>query len=81
MLYTKSYIHCGTQTNPLDFNKSLSQDWDVSHNVKSSNIIDQVKEVAESALLQTGFVYEQTSGMYYDYNTGYYYDTVRVYIA
>ncbi|XP_011067127.1 PREDICTED: angiogenic factor with G patch and FHA domains 1 isoform X3 [Acromyrmex echinatior] len=75
LLYTKAYIHCGTQTNPLDFNKSLSQDWDVSHNVKSSNIVDQVKEVAESALLQTGFVYEQTSGMYYDYNTGYYYDT------
>ncbi|XP_018337800.1 PREDICTED: angiogenic factor with G patch and FHA domains 1 [Trachymyrmex septentrionalis] len=75
LLYTKSYIHCGTQTNSLDFNKSLSQDWNVSHNVKSSSIVDQVKEVAESALLQTGFVYEQTSGMYYDYNTGYYYDT------
>ncbi|KAG5325206.1 AGGF1 factor, partial [Pseudoatta argentina] len=75
LFYTKAFIHCGTQTNPLDFNKSLSQDWDVSRNVKSSNIVDQVKEVAESALLQTGFVYEQTSGMYYDYNTGYYYDT------
>ncbi|XP_018312231.1 angiogenic factor with G patch and FHA domains 1 isoform X2 [Mycetomoellerius zeteki] len=71
---TKAYVHCGTQTNPLDFNKS-SQDWDISHNVKSSSIVDQVKQVAESALLQTGFVYEQTSGMYYDYNTGYYYDT------
>jgi len=76
---TKIYVHCGTQTNPLDFNKSLSQDWDVSHNVESSSIVDQVKQVAESALLQSGFVYEQTSGMYYDYNTGYYYDTVHIY--
>lgn len=25
---------------------------------------------------QTGFVYEETSGMYYDYNTGYYYNAV-----
>lgn len=46
---------------------------------KSSSIADQVKEVAESALLQTGFVYEATSGMYYDYNTGYYYDTVYIF--
>ncbi|XP_018404846.1 PREDICTED: angiogenic factor with G patch and FHA domains 1 [Cyphomyrmex costatus] len=75
LLCTKAYIDCGTQTNPLDFNKSLSQDWDVSHNIKSSSIVDQVKQVAESVLLQTGFVYEQTSGMYYDYSTGYYYDT------
>lgn len=40
--------------------------------------MDQVKQAAESALLQSGFVYEQTSGMYYDYNTGYYYDTVCI---
>ncbi|XP_011688023.1 PREDICTED: angiogenic factor with G patch and FHA domains 1 isoform X1 [Wasmannia auropunctata] len=76
LLCTKTYVHCGTQTNPLDFNKlSLSQNWDVSDSVKSPSIVDQVTQVAESALLQTGFVYEQTSGMYYDYNTGYYYDT------
>ncbi|XP_071560822.1 angiogenic factor with G patch and FHA domains 1 isoform X1 [Temnothorax nylanderi] len=76
LLYTKPYIsHCGIQTDPLDFNKSLPQDWSVSHDDESLGIVDQVKQVAESALLQTGFVYEQTSGMYYDYNTGYYYDT------
>lgn len=76
LLSTKPYIsHCGIQTDFLDFNKS-SQDWNVSHDVKPLSIVDQVKQVAESALLQTGFVYEKTSGMYYDYNTGYYYDTV-----
>lgn len=37
-----------------------------------------VKEVAEDAMKQTGFVYEATSGLYYDYNTGYYYNAVNV---
>lgn len=36
-----------------------------------------VKEAAEDAMKQTGFVYESTSGLYYDYNTGYYYNAVR----
>uniref|UniRef100_A0A1B6DKM8 Angiogenic factor with G patch and FHA domains 1 n=1 Tax=Clastoptera arizonana TaxID=38151 RepID=A0A1B6DKM8_9HEMI len=40
----------------------------------SANITEQIKEVAENAMQQTGFVYEATSGMYYDYNTGYYYN-------
>lgn len=78
MLYKKTYIDCGTQTDPLNPDKSSLQDWDISNNDKSSSIVDQVKQVAESALLQTGFVYEETSGMYYDYNTGYYYDTVCI---
>ncbi|KAL0108439.1 hypothetical protein PUN28_015173 [Cardiocondyla obscurior] len=73
---TKPYIsHCGVQTDLADFNKSSSHDWNINRDVKSLSIVDQVKQVAESAVLQTGFVYEQTSGMYYDYNTGYYYDT------
>lgn len=68
----------GTQ---VSFDESPSRDWDVGSNVESSNIADQVTQVAESVLLQTGFVYEETSGMYYDYNTGYYYDTVRTDIS
>lgn len=75
----KIFVHCGTQTDPLNLDKSLLQDWDINNDVKSSSIVDQVKHVAESALLQNGFVYEETSGMYYDYNTGYYYDTVCIY--
>lgn len=75
LLSAKTYVHCGTQTDPLNLDKSLLQDWDISNDVKSSSIVDQVKQVAESALLQSGFVYEETSGMYYDYSTGYYYDT------
>lgn len=43
---------------------------------ESQSLVDQVKEAAESALQQTGMVYEATSGMYYDYSTGYYYNAV-----
>ncbi|KAK2581737.1 hypothetical protein KPH14_002220 [Odynerus spinipes] len=71
----KNLIEYGTQTDPLgNESKCLTQDWDISNDKKSNSLVEQVKQVAESALLQTGFVYEETSGLYYDYNTGYYYD-------
>lgn len=47
--------------------------------VKPESIVDDIKEAAESAVQQSGFVYEASSGMYYDYNTGYYYDAVSTY--
>ncbi|KAK0161126.1 hypothetical protein PV327_009638 [Microctonus hyperodae] len=51
-----------------------SNQWNTNVDDKSSSISEQVKQAAECALQQTGFVYEETSGLYYDYNTGYYYD-------
>ncbi|XP_063238229.1 angiogenic factor with G patch and FHA domains 1 [Bacillus rossius redtenbacheri] len=45
--------------------------------IAHTNLADEVKQAAESAMQQTGFVYEATSGMYYDYSTGYYYDAER----
>ncbi|XP_015440042.1 PREDICTED: angiogenic factor with G patch and FHA domains 1 [Dufourea novaeangliae] len=76
LLENKTFIDYGTQTNPLEYEKELhnSQKWNVNDDETSVSIVDQVKEAAESALLQTGFVYEETSGLYYDYNSGYYYD-------
>lgn len=76
ILQGKALIDYGTQTNPLDCEKEsfLSQNWNTGNDKASASIVDQVKEAAESALLQTGFVYEETSGLYYDYNSGYYYD-------
>lgn len=47
--------------------------------VKPESIVEDIKEAAESAVQQSGFVYEASSGMYYDYNTGYYYDAVSTY--
>lgn len=40
------------------------------------SLAEQVKEAAQTAMQLTGFVYEETSGMYYDYSTGYYYNAV-----
>ncbi|XP_012253134.2 angiogenic factor with G patch and FHA domains 1 isoform X1 [Athalia rosae] len=73
----KVYIDCGTQTESKDAeNKSIpEQDWTVLPSTETvENIVEQVTKAAESALQQTGFVYEETSGLYYDYNSGYYYD-------
>ncbi|XP_043582351.1 angiogenic factor with G patch and FHA domains 1 isoform X3 [Bombus pyrosoma] len=74
LMEKKTLIDYGTQTNPLEYEKESCQDWNINNDKTSTSIIQQVKEVAESALLQTGFVYEETSGLYYDYNSGYYYD-------
>lgn len=62
-----------TQTESEE-NKVL--DWNVNDEGKITDLVDQVTLAAESAVQQTGFVYEKTSGLYYDYNSGYYYDPV-----
>lgn len=51
-----------------------SSNWVVDDTKNGFSIADQVTETAESAMLQTGFAYEETSGLYYHYNSGYYYD-------
>ncbi|KAL3285880.1 hypothetical protein HHI36_000400 [Cryptolaemus montrouzieri] len=40
----------------------------------TKSIAEDIKDAAEQAIQNSGFVYEETSGMYYDYNTGYYYN-------
>lgn len=73
----KSFNDVETQTD-FAINSTIDDNWlNVDGNNKIS-VVEQVKEVAENALKQTGFVYEETSGLYYDYNSGYYYDAVRV---
>ena len=42
------------------------------------SLAEEVKEAAQTAMQLTGFVYEETSGMYYDYSTGYYYNAVSM---
>ncbi|CAG9795713.1 unnamed protein product [Diatraea saccharalis] len=49
--------------------------WDISKDDQTVSIAEQVKEVAQSALQQTGMVYVESAGMYYDYKTGYYYNS------
>nr|XP_018908428.1 PREDICTED: angiogenic factor with G patch and FHA domains 1 isoform X2 [Bemisia tabaci] len=54
--------------------KLISDNWSVNSKDLGVSIQEQVTVAAENAMKQTGFVYEETSGMYYDYNTGYYYN-------
>ena len=37
-----------------------------------------LREAAEQAMAQTGFVYDDRTGLYYDWSTGYYYNPVSV---
>lgn len=46
--------------------------------LEGMSIADQVKEVAESVVEETGFVYHESLGLYYDNQTGYYYDPVMI---
>ncbi|XP_058807942.1 angiogenic factor with G patch and FHA domains 1-like [Phymastichus coffea] len=71
-LSDKSLVDNHTQTD-LPRDKS-PQDWVISNSKEAGTLADQVKEAAESAILQTGFVYEKTTGLYYHYESGYYYD-------
>jgi hypothetical protein len=41
---------------------------------EGESLADQVREVAESVLQESGFVYHESLGLYYDRSTGYYYD-------
>ncbi|XP_045777208.1 angiogenic factor with G patch and FHA domains 1 isoform X2 [Maniola jurtina] len=64
------------ETSNNDNNEVSSTAWDIqSDGDKTKSIADQVKEVAQNALQQTGMVYVETAGMYYDYKTGYYYNS------
>ncbi|XP_063894262.1 angiogenic factor with G patch and FHA domains 1 isoform X2 [Helicoverpa armigera] len=49
--------------------------WNVNDNKESKSIAEQVAEVAQDALKETGMVYVESAGMYYDYKTGYYYNS------
>ncbi|XP_008211643.1 angiogenic factor with G patch and FHA domains 1 isoform X1 [Nasonia vitripennis] len=72
--HEKNFRNNETQTDIVESaENALSREWTTDNEEKAS-IVDQVTEAAESAMKQTGFVYEETTGLYYDYNSGYYYD-------
>ncbi|XP_038661467.1 LOW QUALITY PROTEIN: angiogenic factor with G patch and FHA domains 1 [Scyliorhinus canicula] len=43
--------------------------------LESTSIADCLRATAEAAMSQTGFTYDESSGLYYDYSTGFYYDS------
>ncbi|XP_050674691.1 angiogenic factor with G patch and FHA domains 1 isoform X2 [Leptidea sinapis] len=63
------------KTNKSD-NESQAKDlgWAVDAKEGTKSIADQVMEVAQSVVQESGMVYVESAGMYYDYKTGYYYN-------
>ncbi|XP_022837774.1 angiogenic factor with G patch and FHA domains 1-like isoform X3 [Spodoptera litura] len=49
--------------------------WSLNDNKETKSIAEQVAEVAQDALKESGMVYVESAGMYYDYKTGYYYNS------
>ncbi|XP_036384932.1 angiogenic factor with G patch and FHA domains 1 [Megalops cyprinoides] len=57
----------GTQENHKDSSEPKETD--------GTSIAEMLRATAEEAVSQTGFVFDETSGMYYDHSTGFYYDS------
>ncbi|XP_043464831.1 angiogenic factor with G patch and FHA domains 1 [Leptopilina heterotoma] len=77
LILKKSFTNSETQTSFSDGDGSrneITKIWNSTAEDNPTNFVDEIKKVAELAVQQTGFVYEETTGLYYDYNTGYYYD-------
>lgn len=67
-----------TQTDSEHLNAANDMTWNSEQTENEpKSLTENIKEAAELAMQNMGFVYEETSGMYYDYNTGYYYNAVR----
>ncbi|CAH1098538.1 unnamed protein product [Psylliodes chrysocephalus] len=64
-----------TQTNFIENSTEIVESATDTTDINTEkSLVDDIKEAAEIAMQKTGFVYEETSGLYYDYNTGYYYN-------
>lgn len=54
--------------------------WIIKRNIfqeqEEESIAAMLRATAEQALIQTGFVFDETTGLYYDHNTHFYYDSV-----
>ncbi|XP_030049114.1 angiogenic factor with G patch and FHA domains 1 isoform X2 [Microcaecilia unicolor] len=46
-----------------------------SEELEGTSLAESLRATAEAAVSQTGFTYDESSGLYYDYNTGFYYDS------
>ena len=68
-----------SQPNPTEELNGTEEDEDKPHGWDTSqSITQQVATVAAQAVVDSGYVFQQETGLYYDYNTGYYYNAVSV---
>ncbi|XP_078071073.1 angiogenic factor with G patch and FHA domains 1 isoform X1 [Mustelus asterias] len=55
----------------VDYNTENAED------LENTSLADSLRATAEAAMSQTGFTYDESSGLYYDYSTGFYYDSTN----
>ncbi|KAM9330978.1 angiogenic factor with G patch and FHA domains 1 [Gastrophryne carolinensis] len=60
--------HCATE-------EQETNDQPVTLNEDGISLAESLRATAEAALTQTGFTYDESSGMYYDHSTGFYYNS------
>ncbi|XP_029431193.1 angiogenic factor with G patch and FHA domains 1 isoform X2 [Rhinatrema bivittatum] len=46
-----------------------------SEELEGTSLAESLRATAEAAVSQTGFTYDESSGLYYDHSTGFYYDS------
>ncbi|XP_050550680.1 angiogenic factor with G patch and FHA domains 1 isoform X3 [Spodoptera frugiperda] len=74
----KEVLNNNTDNKPLKEETELKVEdsgWSLNDNKETKSIAEQVAEVAQDALKESGMVYVESAGMYYDYKTGYYYNS------
>ncbi|XP_039614338.1 angiogenic factor with G patch and FHA domains 1 isoform X2 [Polypterus senegalus] len=62
----------GEKTNSFTQQNSVPEE---EENTGGNSLADLLRTTAEAAVSQTGFVFDETFGMYYDHSTGFYYDS------
>lgn len=61
---------------PDDPSVAVPTETAVTEEGDGSSIADLLRATAEQAMTQTGFIFDETTGLYYDHSTGFYYDSV-----
>ncbi|NXI34642.1 AGGF1 factor, partial [Galbula dea] len=85
---TEGTEHNCTEESQTDINTALSMDSTKvaesgeeenfiqnSQEAEEGSLADSLRAAAEAAVSQTGFIYDENTGLYYDHSTGFYYNS------
>ncbi|GCB73734.1 hypothetical protein scyTo_0002815 [Scyliorhinus torazame] len=72
---TDGYQCTGYPEKPTLPDECADHNTENAEDLESTSIADSLRATAEAAMSQTGFTYDESSGLYYDYSTGFYYDS------
>ncbi|XP_042546827.1 angiogenic factor with G patch and FHA domains 1 [Dipodomys spectabilis] len=71
-------VRCGQEdhftSNSQESASALATEGDGT-SLEGSSLAESLRAAAEAAVSQTGFTYDETTGLYFDHSTGFYYDS------